>query len=217
MFKPKIDDIDTIYWQFRKRVKVKAESRVIESSQQDIHQNLNKVLERYSKEIYQRPLAEKSIQTFSKIKGLIQERKGQTVVLDLCCGVGLSCFELSKIHQNSLIIGLDKSESRLNRKNDFKQEHENVFLFRGEILDLSYLIFQSAQKREIRIQKQYLLFPNPYPKSVHLQRRWHANPIFPFLLRSSDEIELRTNWKVYADEFSLACKYYDYNTIQENA
>jgi hypothetical protein len=35
-------------------------------------------------------------------------------------------------------------------------------------------------------------------------RRWHAHPVLPALLALGDTIELRTNWRVYADEFVMA-------------
>ena len=57
---------------------------------------------------------------------------------------------------------------------------------------------------EWRLQKHYLLYPNPWPKKKHLQRRWHGHPVFPSILELGGELELRTNWKIYADEFNQA-------------
>jgi tRNA G46 methylase TrmB len=56
--------------------------------------------------------------------------------------------------------------------------------------------------------EHYLLYPNPWPKKKHLKRRWYAHPIFPRLLATSKSITMRTNWRIYALEFSIALSLY---------
>jgi hypothetical protein len=60
------------------------------------------------------------------------------------------------------------------------------------------------QAAEWPVSHQYLLYPNPWPKPGQLQRRWHGHPVFPTLLATGGWLELRSNWPVYVDEFSLA-------------
>jgi tRNA G46 methylase TrmB len=55
-----------------------------------------------------------------------------------------------------------------------------------------------------RLRHHYLLYPNPWPKPGQLQRRWHAHPVFPDLLRLGGRLELRCNWEIYALEFAAA-------------
>ena len=43
--------------------------------------------------------------------------------------------------------------------------------------------------------------PNPYPKKHHYKKRWHGNPIAPFLFQTCPNIEIRSNWKIYIEEF----------------
>ena len=57
------------------------------------------------------------------------------------------------------------------------------------------------------IKKHYLLYPNPWPKKDQLKRRWHGHPVFPEMLRLSNNIELRTNWQIYAEEFLAALEF----------
>jgi len=54
------------------------------------------------------------------------------------------------------------------------------------------------------VEYHYLLYPNPWPKSRHLQRRVHGSAAFPFLLQLGGNIELRSNWQLYVEEFGLA-------------
>jgi tRNA G46 methylase TrmB len=48
------------------------------------------------------------------------------------------------------------------------------------------------------------LYPNPWPKPDHLQRRWHGSPLWPSILALGGRLELRSNWRVYVDEFAQA-------------
>ena len=60
------------------------------------------------------------------------------------------------------------------------------------------------EKNNWKLDQHYLLYPNPWPKKKHLQRRWHGHPVFPTLIKLGGKLELRTNWKTYVDEFSKA-------------
>ncbi len=54
------------------------------------------------------------------------------------------------------------------------------------------------------MQRHYLLYPNPWPKSAHLKRRWHGHPVFPHLLALGGELEARSNWRLYLEELAAA-------------
>ena len=55
-----------------------------------------------------------------------------------------------------------------------------------------------------QIDKHYLLYPNPWPKSAHLGRRWHGAPVFPAILKIAEKLEMRSNWRLYLEEFRMA-------------
>ena len=55
-----------------------------------------------------------------------------------------------------------------------------------------------------QLERHYLFYPNPWPKPGQLQRRWHAHPVFPDLLRLGGRLEMRCNWELYAEEFAFA-------------
>jgi tRNA G46 methylase TrmB len=56
----------------------------------------------------------------------------------------------------------------------------------------------------IRLDRHYLLYPNPWPKIGHLSRRWHGHPVFPTLLDLGGVLECRSNWQIYVEEFCFA-------------
>lgn len=67
----------------------------------------------------------------------------------------------------------------------------------------------------LAVHEHYLLYPNPYPKTSQLQMRWHGHPVFPILSTLSPIIKLRSNWKLYLEEFALA--YRHLNPIAQTA
>lgn len=180
-------------------------SKVVTSNQTDIHDDLGDILSRYTFDKYQRPIAEHSLKTLGEIKSWIKEKGSRELILDMGCGTGESSFHLAQKYPDKLILGIDKSLSRLERNNTFKADlPANVKLMRGELLDMWYLLYQ--HKLELNIFKQYILYPNPWPKKKLVKRRFHANPIWPFLINLATRGELRTNWEIYAREFEFVAK-----------
>lgn len=176
----------------------KQESKSVTTNQEGIHDDLQKIYQRYTLN-YQRPIADFSKATYQEIKSCAQDLQ---IIFDFGCGIGESTYHLAKSNPDSVVIGIDKSLSRLERKNIFKKEHiENMHLFRGELLDLIFLIFRGYQTNELKIKKMYFLYPNPWPKKIHVKRRFHANPIAPFIFGINVPIVLRSNWKLYLEEF----------------
>jgi tRNA G46 methylase TrmB len=148
----------------------------------------------------------------------------RTVILDSGCGQGMSTLLLARASPNVPVIGIDRSFDRLSRNvleshtkrtlqgsgpsgNDAKidQNHliktyesqPNLLFVRAEISDFWTMVaFNSSWV----VLDHWLLYPNPYPKAKHLQRRWHGHPTFPLLLCLGGNLCLRSNWKIYCDE-----------------
>ena len=103
-----------------------------------------------------------------------------------------------------LVVGVDKSESRLSRLDapSFPHRNGNAVWLRAELSTF----WRLALAEGWRLHRHYLLYPNPWPKPGQLQRRWHAHPVFPVMLALGGRLELRCNWEIYAQEFALAAK-----------
>ena len=127
---------------------------------------------------------------------------GKGIVLDSGCGTGASTFELARRFPDRTVVGVDKSEARLARGGVVDNPHAagNTFLLRAELASFWRLALEAGWA----LERHYLFYPNPWPKPGHLQRRWHAHPVFPDMLRLGGRIEMRCNWKPYADEFAFA-------------
>ena len=104
-----------------------------------------------------------------------------------------------------LFRSVDKSAARLaigRREIDQGTAPGNAVLMRCELVDF----WQLAAAAGLRCERQYLLYPNPWPKPDQFMRRWHAHPVLPALIALGGRIELRTNWRVYAGEFAEALR-----------
>ena len=171
-------------------------SNPVSSPQTSIHSRLREVLDRHQNHPDQTPIAPFSSAIWPQIQAFATSH--QALVLDLGCGTGESTQNLALNHPGCGVLGIDRSSVRLSKA---PQELSCGFLhLRGDQYDVLRLMRQNS----MRVQKVYLLYPNPSPKPEHLKRRWHAHPIWPTLLGVTDQIELRTNWSIYADEFAFA-------------
>ena len=188
-------------------VSLKKPSKEVLSLQNDIHENLTKVVLKNKKNLFSKPITDFSIETFSKATDFVQKNVDRPIILDLCCGVGESSFHLAKRNPKHFVIGIDKSLDRIDRKNKFKETlPKNVLILRGDIIDFVRLLVDNPVKN--RVTEVKLFYPNPYPKKTQLQKRWHGHSIFYQLMQLNCSFELRSNWNIYLSEFAAAASSY---------
>ena len=177
-----------------------ANSRQIQSTQAAPHPRLHEVVRKHVATPYQRQPSDSGTRAFA---GISDELAQKPFVLDAGCGTGASTLALARAFPDRLILGVDKSATRLaigQRVIDRGAVPANAVLLHCELVDF----WQLAAVAGLRCERQTLLYPNPWPKAEHLKRRWHAHPVFPQMLALGGVIELRTNWRVYSEEFSQA-------------
>ncbi|MGB0845552.1 MAG: tRNA (guanine(46)-N(7))-methyltransferase TrmB [Thiolinea sp.] len=172
----------------------------ITSSQTDIHNNLTDVIQRNQQHSFHKPIADHTRKAFEITAATVAQRQ-QPIILDSGCGTAISTRHIARTHPNSLVIGIDRSEVRLGKQYE-EQLPNNAITVRADLVDFWIL----AAEANWTLQHHFILYPNPYPKSAHLKRRWHAHPVFPMLLGLGGQLELRTNWQIYAEEFALALR-----------
>jgi tRNA (guanine-N7-)-methyltransferase len=178
---------------------------LVSSSQTGVHPQLEKHLQRHLQSSWAQPLHQPSVEAFKQSKFRTALRSASSVVLDSGCGTGSSSQHLADILPGHLVIGVDQSLARLSKSgagSGFYQ-NGNCVLLRAELSTFWRLLLEA----DVKLERHYLLYPNPWPKSGHLQRRWHGHPVFPSLLNLGGEIELRCNWEIYALEFAQAVNF----------
>jgi tRNA (guanine-N7-)-methyltransferase len=176
---------------------LQADSRPVSSNQSHTHAKLPALVRRYLSHASQKPIAAHNQKAFEVLRSQLQENP-RPLVLDSFCGTGHSTLALALRYPEHLVIGVDKSAHRLAKSPEGCAA--NILLLQAECEDIWRLLL----KEKLRVEHHYLLYPNPWPKSAQLQRRIHGNSGFSSLLALGGNIELRSNWQIYVEEFGLA-------------
>lgn len=172
-------------------------SRPVSTHQQGVHPRLPAVLRRHLATRDRSPIAEHNRRAFERL-GERLSRDGRPLVLDSFCGTGHSTALLARRHPGHLVVGIDKSAHRIARHRP--EDGADYMVLRAECEPIWTLLAREG----IPLEHHYLLYPNPWPKPAHLQRRVHGHPAFAALLQLGGELELRSNWRLYAEEFGVA-------------
>ena len=140
-------------------------SRTVRSSQAGIHPRLGRLLDRYRGREWAEPLHPPSCRAFDALQGARRdEKRGR--ILDSGCGTGASTSLLARLHPEALVIGVDRSADRLSRlgTGEFPHRERNAVWLRAELATFWRLAVQAGW----RLQRHYLLYPNPWPKPGQL-------------------------------------------------
>jgi len=174
-----------------------ANSRTIDSAQSGPHEKLVELVVRHRDAPFRKPIAASSQAAFDNVMARWDRRA--PILLDAGCGVGWSTLKLAQDYPDHFVLGVDQSEDRLLRGKP-EAVPANAFFARADLVDFWRLLAQA----EIRLDRHYLLYPNPWPKIGHLSRRWHGSPAFPFLIAVGGRLECRSNWAIYVEELAAA-------------
>jgi tRNA (guanine-N7-)-methyltransferase len=178
-----------------------ANSRQVFSSQTDLHEQLAILVERHRTTLFKKPVNEVNLLAYRQAIAMWDAAKRPALIIDSCCGVGISTLNLAQKFPKSFVIGIDQSADRLSRQIKWPAKRpENFFLVRADVVDFWRLLLDAG----IHPSQHYLLYPNPWPKKTHVGRRWHGHAVFPTLVALGGIIECRSNWKIYIDEFAAA-------------
>ncbi|WDE04542.1 SAM-dependent methyltransferase [Thalassomonas viridans] len=177
------------------------DSKAIITNQPGIHENLADIVSKHLKHASKKPFQQHTLDAFAEIDAKVKAFDGE-VILDSCCGVGQSTRILAKNNPGALVIGVDKSAHRIERNVEDIWQADNYHLIRADLNDFYRLV----TKAQWRVGKHYILYPNPWPKAKHVQRRWHGSAVFPDIINIGEQIILRSNWRLYLEEFLFAAE-----------
>jgi len=177
-------------------------SGLVLSGQSGIHPRLDAVVRKHLAAHWSRPLHRPSVDAWRALEDAGALGTGQPLILDSGCGTGESTRRLAGLYPGRLVIGVDRSQRRLGAGGASSAvfQRENYVLLRSELATFWRLLLDSGLTPE----RHLLWYPNPWPKTRHLMRRWHGHPVYPVLLALGGEIEMRCNWVLYAQEFARA-------------
>jgi len=155
------------------------------------------VVRRHLQTTHRAVVATHNLQAYAELTHELSERP-RPLALDSFCGTGHSTALLAERHPGHLVVGIDKSAQRISKHPGGRSD--NYLLLQAECEDIWRLLVRDGLRSEFH----YLLYPNPWPKAAHLQRRLHGHADFPLLLSLGGMLELRSNWQIYVEEFGCA-------------
>ena len=198
-------------------------ARSISTNQTGIHPDLQKVLSKHRDAPSQRPIAGHTCIAFAVLLEFLEGWRGE-VIIDAGCGVGESTINIAVLYPHAKVIGIDKSIARLDKHKSYvkalndNQTHDgnsqpqvaNYLLLQADLHDFWRLLLQHIEnsKPDWHVARQFILYPNPYPKKTQLGKRWHGSALFNVIVKVSANIEIRSNWQLYLQECSVAASFY---------
>ncbi len=186
------------------------QSRLVETNQSGIHQDLSALVQKHAQSTYQRPIPDFSRAAFEEFDRSFGLSGKKQIIMDSCCGTGESTAFLAASNPEAFVVGVDRSAHRLQKHH--RKTGENYAILRADVEDFWRLL---AEKYEHCVILHTIYYPNPCPKARHIMRRWHGHPLFSAMLRLANMTELRTNWRLYADEWAFAASLLGYTPEME--
>jgi len=187
---------------YKHKVTSSIEPYLFFNAQAEIHPKLSDVVLKHARNNYERPITDKQRRIFDSVETILQNNS--PLILDSGCGTGLSTVRLASLFPDHFVLGIDRSFARLQKFKALQttEKVDNCAVLQANLEDFWRLLAASS----IPVKKHYLLYPNPYPKVGDLGKRWHGHPVFPVLAELSPHLNLRSNWKVYVEEFAAALR-----------
>ncbi|BDX04714.1 tRNA (guanine(46)-N(7))-methyltransferase TrmB [Planctobacterium marinum] len=188
-------------------------SRSISTNQTDIHDKLSEIVLRHQNSVNQKPIQAHTQEAYERVSAWLKQFPEKDIILDSCCGIGESTWRLAKQYPDALVVGVDKSAVRVEKHGkqeeyqEFMQgeantgnEVSNYCVVRADVIDFWRLV----KAANWSVARHYLLYPNPYPKSAQVQKRWHATASLQDILAIGGTLTVRSNWQIYVQEFAKA-------------
>lgn len=185
-------------------------SRSVSSNQQGIHEKLPELVRRHLAHPSQKPFNQHTLEAFAQAQAWLGNWQGK-LILDACCGVGESSAYLARQYPQARVIGVDKSALRTGKQELYGKGLSNLLVVRADLNDFWRLAYQAGWQPS----QHYLLYPNPYPKAAHIQRRWYASAALADIIKLGGVLEVRSNWQLYVEEFAFSLNLAGFNCQAE--
>lgn len=180
-----------------------ANSSPIFSAQTDVHDQLAATVAKHASHPFLKPISAYNQTAFDTSIAAWRMAGALPLILDAGCGVGLSSMHLAAQYPDHFVIGIDQSADRVARNTLWsgpQPQPQNFIRLRANLVDYWRLL----RAAKIFPARQYLLYPNPWPKIGQFTRRWHGHPIFPTIVALGGVLECRSNWQIYVQECAAA-------------
>ncbi len=178
-------------------------SRSITTNQPGPHEKVPELVVRHLGNDSQKPFNQHTLEAFEQVQAWRKQQdpnNTRALIIDSCCGVGESTAHIAGMFPDALVVGIDKSAQRTQKHAHYAEDAGCYQVVRADVNDFWRLAVEAGWQPS----HHFLLYPNPYPKSAHVQRRWHASSAFKYIVQLGGKLEVRSNWDIYIQEFAIA-------------
>ncbi len=136
---------------------------------------------------------------------LEQARSFAAVDLEIGCGVGWHPIRYARQNPDRMLLAFERTSEKFGKFERRITRHREAGIALGNLrpFHADALEWLAAQQPGPLFSRVWILYPNPYPKPKHRDRRWFSaklmEPLRPALLPQA-EIRLATNLEAYARE-----------------
>ena len=170
---------------------------VLTTDQLGPHPDLKEIVQHHQRHPWRKPCPAHTRAAFEQLLDHTQSQQ-KPLILDSFCGTGMSTALIAAAHPDALVVGIDQSAHRLAKHQAIGAQ--NYLLLRAEAEPFWSCLIDAG----LTLHSHWLLYPNPWPKASQIKRRVHGHGAFPMLSRLGGALEMRTNWGIFATEFSQA-------------
>jgi tRNA G46 methylase TrmB len=174
-----------------------ANPAVLTTDQSGCHPDLEKIVLNHLRHPWRKPCPAHTRVAFEQLRQRLATTP-RPLILDSFCGTGMSTAVIAEQHPEAWVVGIDQSAHRLAKHQP--SGADNYLLLQAE----AESFWQCLAEAGIGLYGHWLLYPNPWPKANQFKRRVHGHGAFATLARLGGDVELRTNWDIYAQEFFQA-------------
>jgi len=171
----------------------------IQTEQVSPHSDLERIVRHHLAHPWRKPCPDHTQRAFEHLQSHYRGDP-RPLILDSYCGTGMSTAVLAAQHPEALVVGIDQSASRLAKHQVLG--NQDYLLLRAE----AESFWRCLVEAEVPLAAHWMLYPNPWPKASQLRRRVHGHGAFPLLAKLGGQLEMRSNWQVYAAEFAQAAE-----------
>ena len=108
--------------------------------------------------------------------------------IEIGCGVGLHPITYAKIHPDRNLVALEHTKEKFDKFWGRYENHaslDNLYPIHGNAIS-----WISAHIKPASVSRYFLLYPNPWPKARHKNRRWAA---MPFMAKLHETLAVGVN------------------------
>lgn len=159
------------------------------------------------------PRAMKSVTTPYRF---LHESRSPFLDLEIGAGVGWHAIQYCQRHPDRHLIAIERTQKGLRA---LRRLQNHSPLPNLDFICDDFLNWGPEHLKSQSLNRIFILYPNPYPKPKHQNKRWAASPVMEFLiqlLKPGGTIEMATNELAYYQEYRLWMESYWKLTLLED-